>query len=75
MLIGIPKEIKADEYRVGLTPATARMLGKVVVDAPLVLASASICHNVLAEIWLCVQDLPEFALAAQRIPFAINGLQ
>jgi alanine dehydrogenase len=26
MLIGVPKEIKADEYRVGLTPASAREL-------------------------------------------------
>ena len=26
MLIGIPKEIKADEYRVGLTPAIAKEL-------------------------------------------------
>ena len=26
MLIGVPKEIKTDEYRVGLTPATVREL-------------------------------------------------
>jgi alanine dehydrogenase len=26
MLIGVPKEIKTDEYRVGLTPATVKEL-------------------------------------------------
>ena len=26
MLIGVPKEIKTDEYRVGLVPATVRVL-------------------------------------------------
>ena len=30
MLIGVPKEIKADEYRVALTPAGAEMLSEAV---------------------------------------------
>ena len=28
MLIGVPKEIKTDEYRVGLTPGDYRRIGR-----------------------------------------------